>query len=95
MWLPHAKPELVTEGTDDAQGPVQRGADPSGPARAGGGGCDGGGLPQAWNQRGDVLQLEGTYGGMDVAEAKRLKALEDENAKLKRLLAEARRDNAD
>jgi putative transposase len=29
------------------------------------------------------------YGGMDVSEAKRLKALEDENARLKKLLAEA------
>jgi len=29
------------------------------------------------------------YGGMDVSEARRLKALEDENAKLKRLLAES------
>jgi putative transposase len=28
------------------------------------------------------------YGGMDVSDAKRLKALEDENAKLKRLLAD-------
>ncbi|MCE3590660.1 transposase, partial [Escherichia coli] len=28
------------------------------------------------------------YGGMEVSEAKRLKALEDENAKLKKLLAE-------
>jgi putative transposase len=34
------------------------------------------------------------YGGMEVSEAKRLKALEDENAKLKRLLAEAILDNA-
>ena len=33
------------------------------------------------------------YGGMDVSDAKRLKALEDENAKLKRLLAEAMLDN--
>ena len=33
------------------------------------------------------------YGGMAVSEAKRLKALEDENAKLKRLLAEAMLDN--
>jgi len=32
------------------------------------------------------------YGDMDVPEAKRLKALEDENAKLKRLLAEAMLD---
>jgi putative transposase len=33
------------------------------------------------------------FGGMDASEAKRLKALEDENAKLKRLLAEAMLDN--
>lgn len=34
------------------------------------------------------------YGGMDVAEAKRLKQLEDENAKLKKLLAEQMLDAA-
>lgn len=34
------------------------------------------------------------YGGMDVSEAKRLKGLEDENARLKRLLADAMLDNA-
>ena len=34
------------------------------------------------------------FGGMDVSEAKRLKALEGENAKLKRLLADAMLDNA-
>jgi putative transposase len=33
------------------------------------------------------------FGGMDVSEAKRLRALEDENAKLKRLLAETMLDN--
>jgi putative transposase len=33
------------------------------------------------------------FGGMDVCDAKRLKVLEDENAKLKRLLAEAMLDN--
>jgi putative transposase len=31
---------------------------------------------------------------MDVSEARRLKALEDENARLKKLLAEAMLDNA-
>jgi putative transposase len=31
---------------------------------------------------------------MDVSEAKKLKALEDENAKLKRLLADAMLDNS-
>ena len=34
------------------------------------------------------------YGGMDVSDAKRLKALEDENAKLKKLLAEQMLDVA-
>lgn len=34
------------------------------------------------------------YGGMDVSDARKLKALEDENARLKRLLADAMLDNA-
>jgi putative transposase len=34
------------------------------------------------------------YGGLEVSEAKRLRALESENAKLKKLLAEAHLDNA-
>jgi putative transposase len=34
------------------------------------------------------------YGGLSVPDAKRLKQLEDENAKLKKLLAEAMLDNA-
>lgn len=34
------------------------------------------------------------YGGLEVSEARRLKELESENAKLKRLLAEAHLDNA-
>ena len=33
------------------------------------------------------------FGGMEVSEAKRLRQLEDENAKLKRLLADAMLDN--
>jgi len=34
------------------------------------------------------------YGGLTVSEAKRLKSLEDENTKLKKLLADAMLDNA-
>ena len=34
------------------------------------------------------------YGGLEVSEAKRLKGLEDENARLKKLLADAMLDNA-
>jgi putative transposase len=33
------------------------------------------------------------FGGMDVSDARRLKSLEEENAKLKRLLADAMLDN--
>lgn len=38
-------------------------------------------------------KLKAKYGGMDVSEAQRLKTLEDENGKLKRLLADAMLDN--
>ena len=34
------------------------------------------------------------YGGMDVSQARKLKVLEEENARLKRLLADAMLDNA-
>ena len=34
------------------------------------------------------------FGGLDVSEARRLKALEDENGRLKRMLADAMLDNA-
>ena len=37
---------------------------------------------------------KGKYGGLDVSDAKRLRALEDENSKLKRLLAEAELEKA-
>ncbi len=38
-------------------------------------------------------KLKARYGGMNLSDAKRLKQLEDENAKLKRLLADAMLDN--
>src|SRR5215467_232577 len=34
------------------------------------------------------------YGGLEVSEAKRLRSLEDENGRLKRMLADAMLDNA-
>lgn len=40
-----------------------------------------------------IYQWKARFGGMDVSEAKRLRALEDENAKLKRMLADAMLDN--
>lgn len=41
-----------------------------------------------------IYNWKAKYGGLEVPEAKWLRALEDENAKLKRLLAEAMPDNA-
>ena len=38
-------------------------------------------------------KLKAKYGGMDLSDTKRLKQLEDENGKLKRLLADAMLDN--
>src|SRR5687768_2076429 len=55
---------------------------------------DRGCLPEAWDQQRDVLQMEGQVRGLDVSEARRLKILTDESAKLKKLLAEAMLDNA-
>ena len=60
---------------------------------------------EAGSKTGDVCRKHGIssatfykwkakYGGLDVSDAKRLRSLEDENAKLKRLLAEAMLDNA-
>lgn len=39
-------------------------------------------------------KLKAKYGGMEVSDARRLRQLEDENGKLKRLLAESVLDNA-
>lgn len=41
-----------------------------------------------------VYKWKARYGGMEVSEAKRLKALEEENARLKKLLADSMLDNA-
>ena len=41
-----------------------------------------------------VYRWKAKFGGMEVSEAKRLRELETENAKLKRLLAEAELDKA-
>ncbi len=40
-----------------------------------------------------IYKWKAKYGGMEVSEAKKLRALEDENAKLKRMLADAMLDN--
>ena len=38
--------------------------------------------------------MEGQFGGLEVSDAKRLRALEEENGRLKRLLADTMLDNA-
>jgi putative transposase len=43
---------------------------------------------------GTFYKWKAKYGGMDVSDAKRLKALEEENRKLKKLLAESMLDQA-
>ncbi len=50
--------------------------------------CRGHGLSRA-----TFYKLKAKYGGMDMSDAQRLKALEDENGRLKRLLADAMLDN--
>ncbi len=41
-----------------------------------------------------IYRWKSKYGGMEISEAKRLRDLEQENARLKRLLAEAELDKA-
>ena len=43
--------------------------------------------------QGTFYRWKSKYGGMDVSEARRLKALEDENRQLKRLVADLSLDN--
>ena len=55
---------------------------------------DGRPVPQARDQRASFYNWKAKYGGLEVSEAKRLRGLESENAKLKKLLANAMLDNA-
>ena len=41
-----------------------------------------------------IYKWKAKFGGMEVSDAKRLRTVEDENARLKRLLADAMLDNA-
>jgi hypothetical protein len=83
-----------SRGADDEAITVHGRANHRAPARAGGGLGDGGGVPQARHQHGTFYAWKAKYGGLDVSQARKLKALEDENARLKKLLAEAMLDVA-
>lgn len=63
-------------------------ADHRHPEGAGGGSGDGRRVPSTRDIERDLLQMEGQV-CLYVSEARRLKALEDENARLKKLLAES------
>jgi putative transposase len=50
-------------------------------------------LSQAWGQRRHICEWKAKFRGMEVSEAKRLRTLEEENTRLKGLLADAMLDN--
>ena len=51
-------------------------------------------MPQVWDQRGDLLQLKEQVRRHGGVRGQAAEGLETENAKLKRLLADAMLDNA-
>ena len=51
-------------------------------------------MPPLRDSPASFYKWKSKFGGMEVSEAKRLRALKDENAKLKKLLAEAMLDIA-
>lgn len=55
---------------------------------------DSGRVPQAWISSATFYKLKAKYGGREVSEARRLRLLEDENLRLKKLLAETMLDVA-
>ena len=55
---------------------------------------DGRRVPEARVSEATFYNWKAKYGGLEVSEAKRLKAMESENARLKKLLADAMLDNA-
>ncbi len=77
------------EGPDDEERQVHGRADHCDLEGAGGRGSGRGAVPHA-----SFYGWKAKFGGMDVSDAKRLKALEDENAKLKKLLADSLLDNS-
>jgi hypothetical protein len=50
-------------------------------------------LPTARHGRGDFYKWKAKYGGLQVSDAQKLKRLEEENAKLKRVVADLTLDN--
>ena len=80
-------------GPDDEAEAVYRRADHQGFAGAGARCEDSRPVPQAWDEA-TFYNWKSKFGGLDVSEARRLKQLEGENARLKKLLADSMLDNA-
>jgi len=78
---------LIEGRTDEAEAIYGR-ADHRGAAGARGGAKAGDLARKHGISEATLYNWKAKYGGMDVPDAKRLKALEDENAKLKKLLAD-------
>ena len=85
---------VTSEGDGRCEEQVHGRADHRDPAGAGGGRPTADVCRKHGISAGTFYKWKAKFGGMDVSDAKRLKALEDENAKLKKLLAETMLDNA-
>src|SRR4051794_18545975 len=82
------------QGRTDAHEPVHRRADHRDRQGVRGGGEAGRTVPKARCLAGDLFyKWRAKYGGMAVSDAKRLRALEEENRRLKQLLADTMLDN--
>ena len=78
---------LRTKGRADEKEPIFRGADGRDPAGSREGDCGRGGQEES-GQRANNLRVATHFAGLEPNDVKKLKALEAENAKLKKLLAE-------
>ena len=77
----------------NAKEPIFRDADHHDDQGAGSRDADSGGVPELRLSPNTFYKFKSKYGGMNASDAVKLRALEDENAKLKRLLADAMLDN--
>ena len=87
--------ESDTKESDDNEAEqVQRRADHCDLEGAGSGHGDGGCFRRHGVSSATFYKWKSKFGGLEVSEARRLRSLEEENARLKKLLAEAMLDNA-
>ena len=76
------------KGEEHVQNKTHRGGDHCS-AQAGGGGAEGGRCGEgSWVSKHTIYAWKAKYGGMEVSEAQEVKQLREENARLKRLVAD-------